>query len=80
MKEVQPTQALKELTHGKQFPRRADRARGLSHYDARAYAQRWQDRAAFDRHAELPHTIRFVETVEPLLDHPFKVMLAERLW
>jgi quinol monooxygenase YgiN len=41
---------------------------------------RWQDRAAFDRHAELPHTIRFVETVEPLLDHPFKVTLAERLW
>ena len=41
---------------------------------------RWQDRAAFDRHAELPHTIRFVETVEPLLDHPFRVTLAERLW
>jgi quinol monooxygenase YgiN len=35
---------------------------------------------AFERHAELPHTVRFVETVEPLLDHPFKVMLAEQLW
>ena len=41
---------------------------------------RWQDQAAFDRHAELPHTMRFVETVEPLLDHPFRVTLAEQLW
>ena len=41
---------------------------------------RWQDMAAFERHAELPHAVRFVETVEPLLDHPFKVTLAERLW
>jgi quinol monooxygenase YgiN len=40
---------------------------------------RWQDMAAFDRHAELPHTTRFVEVVEPLLDHPFKVTLSERL-
>jgi len=41
---------------------------------------RWLDRAAFERHAELPHTVRFVETVEPLLDHPFKVTLPEQLW
>ena len=41
---------------------------------------RWKDMAAFERHAELPHTVRFVETVEPLLDHPFKVTLAEQLW
>ena len=41
---------------------------------------RWQDRDAFERHAELAHTIRFVATVEPLLDHPFKVTLAEQLW
>ena len=40
----------------------------------------WQDMAAFDHHAELAHTKRFVETVEPLLDDPFKVTLAERLW
>ena len=39
----------------------------------------WQDIAAFERHAELPHTKRFVEIVEPLLDHPFKVTLSERL-
>ena len=41
---------------------------------------RWQDLAAFELHAELPHTVRFVETVEPLLDHPFSVTLAEQLW
>jgi quinol monooxygenase YgiN len=41
---------------------------------------RWQDMAAFERHAELSHSVRFVETVEPLLDHPFKVTLAGQLW
>jgi quinol monooxygenase YgiN len=41
---------------------------------------RWRDMAAFERHAELPHTVRFVESVEPLLDHPFKATLSEQLW
>jgi quinol monooxygenase YgiN len=41
---------------------------------------RWKDTAAFERHAELPHTVRFVAVVEPLLDHPFNVTLAEHLW
>jgi len=41
---------------------------------------RWKDIAAFEYHAELPHTVRFVESVEPLLDHPFKVTLSEQLW
>jgi quinol monooxygenase YgiN len=41
---------------------------------------RWLDRATFDRHAALPHTARFIASVEPLLDHPFKATLAERLW
>jgi quinol monooxygenase YgiN len=40
----------------------------------------WRDLAAFERHAELSHTVRFVEDVEPLLDHPFKVTLSEQLW
>lgn len=40
----------------------------------------WKDMAAFERHAELPHTVQFVETVEPLLDHPFKATLSEQLW
>ena len=41
---------------------------------------RWKDMAAFERHAGLPHTVRFVEVVESLLDHPFNVTLSERLW
>jgi quinol monooxygenase YgiN len=41
---------------------------------------RWRNMEAFERRAELPHTVRFVETVEPLVDHPFKVTLAEQLW
>ena len=41
---------------------------------------RWQDPVAFDLHTELPHTIRFIQTVEPLLDHPFKATLSEQLW
>jgi quinol monooxygenase YgiN len=47
---------------------------------ARLHATSWQDMAAFDRHVELPHTVRFVEAVEPLLDHPLKVTLSEQLW
>jgi quinol monooxygenase YgiN len=34
---------------------------------------RWRDEAAFTIHAEMPHTKRFLETVEPLLDHALKV-------
>jgi quinol monooxygenase YgiN len=30
---------------------------------------RWIDEAAFDLHASFPHTVRFLEQVEPLLDH-----------
>jgi quinol monooxygenase YgiN len=40
----------------------------------------WQDMAAFERHAELPHTSRFLATVEPLLDHSLKASLTEQLW
>lgn len=32
---------------------------------------RWTDDAAFDVHARLPHTARFIESVTPLIDHPF---------
>lgn len=34
---------------------------------------RWANEAAFDRHAELPHTIRFLERVQQLIDHPLDV-------
>lgn len=37
---------------------------------------RWRDRAAFDLHASLPHTVQFVATVETLIDHPFDVALT----
>ncbi len=40
---------------------------------------RWKDEAAFENHAELPHTVRFLERVEPLIDHPFDVTRAERI-
>ena len=34
---------------------------------------RWKDEAAFELHAELPHTVRFLARVEPLIDHPLDV-------
>ena len=30
----------------------------------------WVDEAAFDRHAQLPHTVQFLEAAEKLLTHP----------
>jgi len=34
---------------------------------------RWTDEAAFERHAEEPHTVRMLARVEPLIDHPLDV-------
>lgn len=34
---------------------------------------RWVDEAAFDLHASLPHTVRFIERAEKLIDHPLDV-------
>ncbi len=34
---------------------------------------RWKDEAAFEVHAELPHTVSFLEQIEPLIDHELKV-------
>jgi quinol monooxygenase YgiN len=34
---------------------------------------RCNDEAAFDRHAQLPHTVQFLEMVQPLIDHPLEV-------
>lgn len=39
---------------------------------------RWPDEAAFDLHAGLPHTVRFLETVQSLIDHPLDVRRARR--
>jgi quinol monooxygenase YgiN len=37
---------------------------------------RWTDEAAFDIHAGLPHTARFLARVQPLIDHPLDVTRA----
>ena len=40
---------------------------------------RWKDEAAFEVHAGLSHTVRFIERVEPLIDHPLDTTRAERI-
>jgi quinol monooxygenase YgiN len=40
---------------------------------------RWKDEAAFERHAGLPHTVRFIARVEPLIDHALDVNRTEQL-
>lgn len=39
---------------------------------------RWKDEAAFDSHAGMPHTVRFIERVTPLIDHALDVTRAEQ--
>jgi len=33
---------------------------------------RWTDEAAFERHAALPHTLRFIDAVERAMDGPLE--------
>jgi quinol monooxygenase YgiN len=40
---------------------------------------RWKDEAAFEVHAGLPHTVRFIERVAPLVDHPLDITRAEQI-
>ncbi len=40
---------------------------------------RWRDREAFDIHATLPHTVRFLSIAETLIDHPLAVSLTESM-
>lgn len=40
---------------------------------------RWTDEAAFNRHAELPHTVRFINRAEPLIDHALDVNRVLRI-
>jgi len=40
---------------------------------------RWTGEAAFNAHAGLPHTVRFLARVQPLIDHPLDVTRAEPL-
>ena len=37
---------------------------------------RWTDEAAFETHAGLPHTVRFIDEVQKLIDHPLDVTRA----
>ena len=39
----------------------------------------WKDEAAFEAHAKLPHTLRFLEQIEPLIDHEVVVTRTERI-
>lgn len=39
----------------------------------------FQDEAAFDLHADLPHTVHFLETIEKLIDQPREITRAERV-
>jgi quinol monooxygenase YgiN len=40
---------------------------------------RWTDETAFELHAELPHTVQFVQRVQTLIDHPLDVTRARPL-
>ncbi len=40
---------------------------------------RWINDAAFDAHAEMPHTIAFVLHVQQLIDHPMDVSRAHQI-
>lgn len=46
--------------------------------DARLFHihSRWKDEAAFELHATLPHTVRFVGAVQALIDHELEVTRA----
>ena len=37
---------------------------------------RWRDEAAFEHHSHLAHTVRFLERVQPLIDHPLDITRA----
>lgn len=49
--------------------------------DARLFYvhSRWKDEEAFELHARLPHTVRFLATAERLSEHPLDVTRAERI-
>ena len=39
----------------------------------------WKDEAAFEEHAGLPHTLRFLERVATLIDHPLDATRAVKI-
>ena len=39
----------------------------------------WIDEAAFDAHAELPHTLRFLGAIDDLLGNPFEAVRTRQI-
>jgi quinol monooxygenase YgiN len=39
----------------------------------------WKDEVAFDFHADQPHTVMFLEQVQPLLERPVETTRTERI-
>jgi len=39
----------------------------------------WADESAFDLHAQLPHTVRFLEAAERLLSHPVEGLRSREI-
>ena len=39
----------------------------------------WNDEAAFEKHAKLAHTVRFLERMKELIDQEFEATRTERL-
>ena len=40
---------------------------------------KWKDEEAFEKHAQLPHTMRFRKRMETLIAHAFEVNRTERI-
>jgi quinol monooxygenase YgiN len=53
--------------------------RGSQDPDVFFIHSRWRDMAAFERHAELAHTVKFLATMASLVDHDLKVERARPL-
>jgi quinol monooxygenase YgiN len=75
--------AMAEAIRGVAAPTRAEPgcleySAGCSIRDDRQFYiySRWVDEAAFLAHAELPHTVRFIESMERLVDQPVDVSRA----
>ena len=49
--------------------------------DARLFYihSKWKDEGAFEGHAKLPHTVKFLKKVEALVDQPLDVTRTERI-
>jgi quinol monooxygenase YgiN len=39
----------------------------------------WADEAAFELHAQLPHTVRFLQAAEKLLTHPVEALRSREI-